>query len=108
MKLIKKCNCVRLGDLKEVNRRHTLDQNERIAELNSLRDESRRLKDEAPGLAERFRFYQDLRGYVTDLVECLDEKVGALLMCLPGGQTKDIRHPTILFAILYVTSFYFI
>lgn len=32
--------------------------------------------DKAPQAAQRFRFYQELRGYVTDLVECLDEKVG--------------------------------
>lgn len=30
----------------------------------------------APQLAQRFKYYQELRGYVTDLVECLDEKVG--------------------------------
>lgn len=25
-----------------------------------------------------YRFYQELRGYITDLVECLDEKVGLI------------------------------
>lgn len=30
----------------------------------------------APELAQRYRYYQEMRGYVTDLVECLDEKVG--------------------------------
>lgn len=33
-------------------------------------------EEKAPLAAQRFRFYQELRGYVTDLVECLDEKVG--------------------------------
>lgn len=36
------------------------------------------LERKAPECAKRFRFYQELRGYVTDLVECLDEKVGLL------------------------------
>ncbi|XP_053593178.1 PAX3- and PAX7-binding protein 1 [Microplitis demolitor] len=29
----------------------------------------------APQQAQRFKYYQELRGYVTDLVECLDEKL---------------------------------
>ncbi|KAB0798165.1 hypothetical protein PPYR_09158 [Photinus pyralis] len=36
------------------------------------------LKKRAPVAAERFKFYQELRGYITDLVECLDEKVGII------------------------------
>lgn len=36
------------------------------------------LKLKAPKAADRFRFYQELRGYITDLVECLDEKVGII------------------------------
>lgn len=79
------CIFVRLTELNEVHRRHVLDRDDRNDELNSLHAECIHLKEEAPKLAERFRFYQDLRGYVTDLVECLDEKVGALLVCLPGG-----------------------
>lgn len=33
-------------------------------------------EERAPMLARRFKDYQELRGYVSDLVECLDEKVG--------------------------------
>nr|XP_023020543.1 PAX3- and PAX7-binding protein 1 [Leptinotarsa decemlineata]XP_023020544.1 PAX3- and PAX7-binding protein 1 [Leptinotarsa decemlineata] len=33
------------------------------------------LKLKAPAAANRFRFYQELRGYITDLVECFDEKI---------------------------------
>uniref|UniRef100_A0A1B6M7W2 GCF C-terminal domain-containing protein n=2 Tax=Graphocephala atropunctata TaxID=36148 RepID=A0A1B6M7W2_9HEMI len=65
----------RLQELKEVHRRHTLDRDEKAKELEDLRAECVKIKAEAPTLADRFRFYQDLRGYVTDLVECLDEKV---------------------------------
>ncbi|KAG8320467.1 PAX3- and PAX7-binding protein 1 [Homalodisca vitripennis] len=73
-----------LQELKEVHRRHTLDRDEKVKELEDLRAECTKIKKEAPTLADRFRFYQDLRGYVTDLVECLDEKVGSI-QCLPGG-----------------------
>ncbi|XP_075226312.1 PAX3- and PAX7-binding protein 1 isoform X2 [Lycorma delicatula] len=69
----------RLNDLKEVHRRHVLDYESMETELNELKKEKERLKTEAPTLGDRFRFYQDLRGYVTDLVECLDEKVVILL-----------------------------
>ncbi|KAK7871921.1 hypothetical protein R5R35_009725 [Gryllus longicercus] len=65
----------RLASLKEVHRRHTLEKDQVAADLISLQTEQLKLEQEAPGLAERFRFYQELRGYVTDLVECLDEKL---------------------------------
>lgn len=43
-----------------------------------INEELQDLQQQAPKAAERFRFYQELRGYVTDLVECLDEKVGVI------------------------------
>uniref|UniRef100_T1HQR8 GCFC domain-containing protein n=1 Tax=Rhodnius prolixus TaxID=13249 RepID=T1HQR8_RHOPR len=65
----------RLTDLREVHRRHTLECNSAAKEIDTLGAECEQLKEDAPRLAERFRYYQDLRGYVTDLVECLDEKI---------------------------------
>lgn len=47
-----------------------------INELPEIKNRIEMLKKRVPELAECFQFYQDLRGYVTDLVECLDEKVG--------------------------------
>ncbi|KAL1513374.1 hypothetical protein ABEB36_002793 [Hypothenemus hampei] len=41
-------------------------------------DDIEELKVKAPEAAEKFKFYQELRGYVTDLVECLDEKVSLI------------------------------
>lgn len=56
-----------------------------IAQLKKTREDIQQVTKEldelrfkAPGAAERFRFYQELRGYITDLVECLDEKVGVI------------------------------
>lgn len=47
-----------------------------INEIPEIKNRIEMLKKRVPELAECFQFYQDLRGYVTDLVECLDEKVG--------------------------------
>lgn len=45
-------------------------------EIPEIKNRIEMLKKNVPELADCFQFYQDLRGYVTDLVECLDEKVG--------------------------------
>ncbi|KAG6804322.1 PAX3- and PAX7-binding protein 1 [Apis mellifera caucasica] len=65
----------RLDSLKEVHRRHQLDQDRLEQELGQTVKELDDGEIRAPQLAQRFRYYQELRGYVTDLVECLDEKL---------------------------------
>ena len=40
------------------------------------RGEINKYEESLPKTATNHRYYQDLRGYVTDLVECYDEKVG--------------------------------
>lgn len=47
-------------------------------EITAVTEEVQSYQTQAPIAAEKFRFYQELRGYVTDLVECLDEKVGII------------------------------
>lgn len=64
--------------LKDVHQSHCQDVVRVATELTEHSSEMERLEAEAPDLAAKFRFYQDMRGYVTDLVECLDEKVGSL------------------------------
>lgn len=54
-------------------------------ELASTKAERERLEMEQPVLAQKFRYYQELRGYVTDLVECLDEKVGSYITITTRG-----------------------
>lgn len=49
-----------------------------INEIPEIKNKIEMLRNNVPELADCFQFYQDLRGYVTDLVECLDEKVGVL------------------------------
>lgn len=61
-------------------------------ELASTKAEHERLETEQPVLAQKFRYYQELRGYVTDLVECLDEKVGSYIsITTGGGDTRGVR-----------------
>ncbi|KAL1131746.1 hypothetical protein AAG570_011359 [Ranatra chinensis] len=65
----------RLQDLREVHRKHCADTEKSKEEVVALKKECDSLITGGPKLAEKFRYYQDLRGYVTDLVECLDEKI---------------------------------
>lgn len=62
--------------MKEVHRRHERDQENLEQELRQTLKERDESEVRNPHFAQRFRYYQELRGYVTDLVECLDEKVG--------------------------------
>jgi archaellum component FlaC len=66
----------RLNELKEKripDQKYFEDMTDEIPEI---KNKIEILKKNVPELADCFQFYQDLRGYVTDLVECLDEKVG--------------------------------
>ncbi|KAG5896386.1 hypothetical protein JTB14_009591 [Gonioctena quinquepunctata] len=53
-------------------------------DIQEVMTEMAELKVKAPNAADRFRFYQELRGYITDLVECLDEKI-------EKGEDRDVR-----------------
>ena len=65
----------RLADLDEVNRRHLSDaekiDNDLFESHNIIEDK----KENLPRIIKKHHFYQDLRGYVTDLVECFNEKL---------------------------------
>ncbi|KAL0275384.1 UNVERIFIED_CONTAM: hypothetical protein PYX00_003243 [Menopon gallinae] len=69
----------RLTDLKDVHNAHVADKERAEQDLKESMRETSHLEAEAPGLADKFRFYQEMRGYVTDLVECLDEKMPGLI-----------------------------
>lgn len=66
---------IRLLSLNEVHRRHETDLDKIVDDLVSSQSEIQNLESRIPVYAERHRFFQDLRGYVTDLVECFNEKV---------------------------------
>ncbi len=59
----------------EVNRRHNSDADKIVDELVASQTAIEEKQRKLPEVIDRHHFYQDLRGYVTDLVECFDEKV---------------------------------
>lgn len=66
----------RLEGLQEVHRRHRQDADRACDDLIESRTQIEALQEDVvPGLTSRHRYYQELRGYVTDLLECFDEKV---------------------------------
>jgi GC-rich sequence DNA-binding factor len=66
---------VRSEALREASRRHEADADRAVDDLVESRSEITRLEEEVPRLAGRYRVFQQLRGYFTDLVDCFDEKV---------------------------------
>lgn len=65
----------RLLQVRELHDKHILDIDQITKELQIIKLEELDCSQKAPIAAIKYRFYQELRGYVTDLVECLDEKV---------------------------------
>ncbi len=61
--------------MREASRRHEADADRAVDDLVESRSEITRLEEEVPRLAGRYRVFQQLRGYFTDLVDCFDEKV---------------------------------
>lgn len=65
----------RLKQVKESNTKH-LNQIQKITnDMNVLTLEELECEQNAPIVAKKFRFYQELKGYVLDLVDCFDEKL---------------------------------
>lgn len=65
----------RLKQVKELNESH-LSQIQKITnDMNVLTLEELECEQNAPIVASKFRFYQELKGYVLDLIECYDEKL---------------------------------
>uniref|UniRef100_A0A1L8DHS0 Putative transcriptional regulator binding to the gc-rich sequence n=1 Tax=Nyssomyia neivai TaxID=330878 RepID=A0A1L8DHS0_9DIPT len=65
----------RLVQVKDLNGKHVRDIEEMTMEIKLMKIEAIDCEQKAPVAAAKYRFYQELRGYVSDLVECLDEKV---------------------------------
>lgn len=65
----------RLKQVKELNNSH-MNQIQKITnDMNVITLEELECEQNAPVVAAKFRFYQELKGYVLDLIECYDEKV---------------------------------
>lgn len=65
----------RLKKLKELNVNHLDDIDRMNVEMKAMQLEEMDCKQKAPTVAAKYRFYQELKCYITDLIDCLNEKV---------------------------------
>ena len=65
----------RLEDMKEVHRRHEMDADRAVDDMVESQAKIDQMSHEIPALSKKYKFYQELRGYMTDLTECYDEKM---------------------------------
>jgi len=68
----------KLAMMKEVHRRREMDADRALDDMVESQTEIDRVEKSIPKLAVKHKFYQELRGYVTDLTDCFDEKVGTI------------------------------
>ena len=79
----------------EVHRSHVNEKETLVNDISNTEQSIVDCENSVQGLEDRYRFFQEMRGYVRDLVECLNEKVGHLFMlggslcalCHTGGST---------------------
>lgn len=65
----------RLTMLKRINLKHFAEIESITTELDTIRLDEKDCEVRAPLAAQKYRFYQELRGYVRDLVECMNDKL---------------------------------
>ena len=65
----------RLEDMKEVHRRHEMDADRAVDDIVESQTKINQMGENIPGLSKKYKFYQELRGYMTDLTDCYDEKM---------------------------------
>lgn len=65
----------RLTQVKELNATHLSEIDRITRDLQLMKMNAMQSEQNAPIAASKYRFYQELRGYVLDLIECLDEKL---------------------------------
>lgn len=65
----------RLTQVKDLNESHMKQIKKITNDMNVISLEELECEQNAPVVAAKFRFYQELKGYVLDLVDCYDEKL---------------------------------
>ena len=65
-----------LGSLQEVHRGHQMDKEKILSQLETAQGSIKKLERQGRNAEQRFSFFQEMRGYVRDLIECLNNKVG--------------------------------
>ncbi|XP_013061045.2 PAX3- and PAX7-binding protein 1-like [Biomphalaria glabrata] len=68
----------RLNTMDMVYRTHKQELEKTVFDIDDAKDIIESSEQKAPDLEKRFQFFQELRGYVRDLVECLNEKVPSI------------------------------
>ncbi|KAH9508979.1 PAX3- and PAX7-binding protein 1 [Bulinus truncatus] len=69
----------RLNTMDMVYRNHKLELDKAVFDIDDAKENIILCEQKAPDLEKRFLFFQELRGYVRDLVECLNEKVPSII-----------------------------
>jgi len=65
-----------------VHRVHTHERDDMCSRAEMSSESIMQLTGRTSSLEEQYQFFQEMRGYVRDLVECLNEKVGATMLAL--------------------------
>ena len=65
-----------LSTLQEVHRGHQMDKEKATSQLETAQGSIKKLERQGRNAEQRFTFFQEMRGYVRDLLECLNHKVG--------------------------------
>ena len=65
-----------LSTLQEVHRGHQMDKEKTSSQLETAQASIKKLERQGRNAEQRFSFFQEMRGYVRDLIECLNNKVG--------------------------------
>lgn len=65
-----------LTTLQEVHRGHQMDKEKASSQLETAQGSIKKLERQGRNAEQRFSFFQETRGYVRDLIECLNNKVG--------------------------------
>jgi len=66
----------RLSEMVSVHRVHTHERDDVFSRAEMSSETISQLSDRTCSVDEQYQFFQEMRGYVRDLVECLNEKVG--------------------------------
>lgn len=63
----------------ELNRKHFNEIDRITADFKAIEIDLVECEENVPVAAGKYRFYQELKGFISDLVECLDEKLPAIV-----------------------------
>ena len=81
----------RLVSIQEVNRGHRMEMDKFLSHRQTAEDSIEELEKQGIDVEKRFEFFQEMRGYVRDLLECLNEKVGDTSTYAKVGEMTTIK-----------------